>query len=95
MITIETKEINISEELKRRVEMICRFTNTKPTYQNDSIRNLIGTNIAYAEPHKIIINDITYFIFDESDKVFIEDLYSEISISELENHIKTRKIALN
>ena len=93
MITIETKEIKISEELKKKVEMICRFTNTTPIIKNGSVRNLKGTNIAYAEPHKIIINGITYLIFDESNKVFIDDLYNEISINELENHIKTHKTA--
>jgi len=91
MITIETKEIKISEELKRKVEMICRFTNTKPKYQNGSVRNLKGTNIAYAEPHRITINNITYLIFDESNKVFVNTLYTEISLNELENHIKLSK----
>lgn len=26
MLTIETKELEISEKLKRKVEMVCRFT---------------------------------------------------------------------
>jgi len=30
MLTVETKETIMSEELKRKVEMIGRFTNTKP-----------------------------------------------------------------
>ena len=94
MIMIETKEIVISEELKRKVEMICRFTNTKPTIKNGSIRSLKGTNIAYVEPHQAIINDIIYFLFDESNKVFINNLDNEIPLSELENHIKTHKTAI-
>ena len=28
-MTIETKELVISEELKRKVEMVCRFANVK------------------------------------------------------------------
>ena len=91
MLTIETKEIEMSEELKRKIEMICRFTNTKAIVTNGSIRNLKSTNIAYAQPHQIIINDITYLIFDESNKVFIGTLYNEIPLSELENHIKQNK----
>jgi len=94
MITIETKEIIIGEELKRKVEMICRFTNTKAIMKNGSIRSLKGTNIAYIEPHQVVINDIIYFLFDESDKVFINNLDNEISLSELENHIKMHKIAI-
>ena len=88
-MTIETKEIIIGEELKRKIEMICRFTNTKLVIKNGSIRSIKGTNIAYAKPHQITINDITYLIFDESDKVFINDLYCEIPLSELETHIKS------
>jgi len=81
MLKIETKEIKISEELQRKIEMICRFTNTKAIITNGSVRNLKGTNIAYAQPHQIIINDITYLIFDESNKVFVGTLYNEISLS--------------
>ena len=32
MLTIETKELNISEELKKKVDMICKFDYVKPTY---------------------------------------------------------------
>ena len=71
--------------------MICKFTNTKPTIKNGSVRNIKGTNIAYAEPHKIIINNTSYLIFDETNKVFIENLYTEIPLNELENHIKSSK----
>lgn len=30
MLTIETKELNISEELKKKVDMICKFVYVKP-----------------------------------------------------------------
>ena len=33
MLTIETKELEISIELKRKVEMICKFAYAKPTYK--------------------------------------------------------------
>lgn len=91
MLTIETKEFVISEELRRKVEMIGRFTNTKPIIKNGSVRSLKGTNIAYAEPHQIIFNGTSYLIFDESNKVFVNNLDTEISLSELENHIKAHK----
>lgn len=34
MLTIETKELEISLELKRKVEMICKFASAKPTFKN-------------------------------------------------------------
>ncbi len=30
MLTIETKELNISEKLKKKVDMICKFAYVKP-----------------------------------------------------------------
>ena len=93
MLTIETKELIISEELKGKVEMICKFAGAKVNYKNGSVRSIKGTNIAYAEPHQIIINGINYFIFDESDKVFVANLDTKITLNELENHIKTHKIS--
>ena len=54
--------------------MICKFCNTKLTFFNGSIRNIKGTNIAYLEPHQILITNITYLLFEEYDYVFIENL---------------------
>ena len=31
MLTIEIKELNISEEVKKKIEFICGFCNTTPT----------------------------------------------------------------
>ena len=39
MLKIETKELKISE-LKRKIEIIGRFTNTTPIISNDSIKIL-------------------------------------------------------
>ena len=30
MLTLETKELNISEELRKKVDMICKFAYVKP-----------------------------------------------------------------
>ena len=69
MLKIETKELKISE-LKRKIEIIGRFTNTTPIISNDSIKNITGTNVAYVMPHIIVIKNNKYLIFDECD-VFI------------------------
>ena len=34
MINITTKELEIEQELKRKIEFICDFCNTKPTIMN-------------------------------------------------------------
>ena len=69
-MTIETKELVISEELKKKVDMICKFAYVKPTYKNGNIRNIKGTNIAYVKPHIITINKIDYLMFAECDDIY-------------------------
>lgn len=50
-MTIETKELVISGELKKKVDMVCRFACVKYELVNGRIINLKNTNIAYAKPH--------------------------------------------
>ena len=38
MLIIETKELNISEELRKKVDMICKFAYVKPTYKKGNLR---------------------------------------------------------
>lgn len=88
MLTIETKEIIISDKLKRKIEMICKFANTTPIIKNGCIKSIIGTNIAYVMPHIVTIKGINYLIFDECDNVYINNLQNYIKLSDLENYIK-------
>lgn len=50
MISITTKELEIENELKRKIEFICDFCNTKPTIINGNIRNIDKSNLSYVEP---------------------------------------------
>ena len=70
-MTIETKELIISEELKRKVEMICRFAYVDYSITNGNIRSIKNTNIAYVKPHIVRINNINYLLFDNSNYIFI------------------------
>ena len=89
MLTIETKELEISEKIKRKVEMICRFTNTKPTYQKGSIKSIKETNIAYVRPHVITIKNNKYLMFEDSDYIFVNGYEKKIMYKDLENYIKS------
>ena len=70
-MTIETKELVISEELKRKVEMICRFAYVEYSITNGNIKRIKNTNIAYVKPHIVRINNINYLLFDNSNYIFI------------------------
>ena len=88
MVNIIKEEITIEESLKRKIEFICDFAKVKPTIINGSIRRIDKTNLTYIEPHRIIINNTTFLIFNYSNEIFIENLSNKIKLSELENYIK-------
>ena len=88
MIKIIKEEIKIEKSLESRLKIICDFCNTTPTIINGSIRRVEHTNLTYIEPHRIIINDITFLAFNYSNEIFIENLNNKIKLSELENYLK-------
>lgn len=88
MINIIKEEISLEESLKKKIEFICEFAKVQPTIINGSIRKIDKTNLTYIEPHRIIINDITFLAFNYSNEIFIENLSNKIKLSELENYIK-------
>ena len=55
MINISSKPLEFDYELKKKIEFICDFCNTKPKIINGNIRNIEHTNLSYIEPHRVII----------------------------------------
>ena len=60
-MTIETKGLKISEELKRKVEIVCRFTNVNYTIINRNIKSIKNKNIAMVKPHITYLKVYTQF----------------------------------
>lgn len=89
MLTIETKELEISIELKRKVEMICKFACAKPTITNGNIKSIKRTNIAYVKPHIIKVNNIDYLMFDECEDIFVNGYDEKIKFKDFEHYIKS------
>lgn len=85
---IETKELVISEELKRKVNMICKFTSVNYELINGSVISLKNTNIAYVKPHILKVNGNYYLIFDECDDIFINSYEKKIKFKDLEKYLK-------
>ena len=71
LMKVIKKEIEIEEELKKRVEMICKFSNTTPTFENGSINRLENTNLAYLEPHKVYIKNTLFLIFNGTNDIYL------------------------
>ena len=87
-MTIETKKLVISEELKKKVDMICRFASVKYELISGSIISLKNTNIAYVKPHILKVNSNDYLLFDECDDIFINGYQKKIKFIDLEEYLK-------
>ena len=88
MINIIKQEITIDKSLKQRLEFICEFTGTTPTFINGSIRKIEHTNLSYVEPHRVIVKNITLLVFNYSNEIYIKNLSQKIKLSELEDYLK-------
>ncbi len=82
------QELQFEESLKQRLEFICEFSKVTPKFVNGSIRKLEKTNISYIEPHRVIIKNITFLVFNYSNDVYVSNLTKKIKLSELEEYLK-------
>ncbi len=88
-MNIIKQEIQFEESLKQRLEFICEFSKGTPTFINGSIRKLEKTNLSYIEPHRVIIKNTTFLVFNYSNDVYISNLARKIKLSELEEYLKS------
>ena len=88
-MNIIKEELQFEEILKKRLEFIYEFSKVTPTFINSSIRKIEKTNISYIEPHKVIIKDTTFLVFNYSNDVYISNLTEKIKLSELEEYLKS------
>ena len=89
MVRVITQEIEIDESLKKKIEFICSFCNTTSIIENGSLRTIERTNLAYVEPHRIIIKGITFLAFNYETSIYVEDLSKRLLIKDLEDYIKS------
>ena len=81
------EELRFDENLKKRLEFICEFSKVTPTFVNGSVRKIEKTNISYIEPHRVIVKDATFLVFNYPNDVYISNLAKKIKLSELEDYI--------
>ena len=83
------EKLQFEESLKQRLEFICEFAKVTPTFINGSIRKIENSNLSYIEPHRVIIENTTFLVFNYSNDVYISNLSKKIKLSELEDYLKT------
>lgn len=87
-VKIIKQKLEFEECLKQRLEFICEFSKVTPIFINGSIRKLERTNLTYIEPHRVIIKNITFLVFNYSNDIYITNLTKKIKLSELEDYLK-------
>ena len=65
MIKIIKKKINMSDELKTKINWSCKFNNRPYQIIGGYLRIVEHTNLAYVGPHKVIIGDTLYLFFNK------------------------------
>ena len=81
MLHIIKKEINMSKELLSRIEWTCKMKKVKPEIINGCLRIVEHTNLAYVEPHRVIIKDKLYLFFNEQNYFYIDSLENKYPLS--------------
>ena len=87
MVNVIKQEVRMEESLRKRLEFICEFCRVKPIIINGNLRTIDKTNLTYLEPHRIIINDITFLAFNYSSNIYANNLGKKIKLSELEDKV--------
>ena len=85
------EKLDIDEILEKRRKNILKFLNIKSKIIKGNKIHIPKTNIAYIEPHKLVINNITYLFFNEYNDIYINTLVNSIPFNDLEAHIKANK----
>ena len=84
MVNIIKEELHIEESLKRKLELICEFSNVAPTIINGNIRKIDKTNLTYIEPNRIIIKEKTIKTLTENNKALT------LRVKSLNNNLKEK-----
>ena len=77
----------MSDELKAKIEWSCKFSKKSYEIIEGYLRIVEHTNLAYVEPHKVIIDNQLYLFFNEQKHFYLGNLNNKILLSELSEYI--------
>jgi len=95
MLEIIKQEINMSNELESKIKWCLNYSNVKYKIYNGQLRIIKNTNLAYVEPHRVIINNTLYLFFNEQDFFYVGDLTNKYPLSKLQEHMGNLSQTLN
>ncbi len=90
MIRIVKKKNMLKENLLSKIEWACSLNSIKLEHievYEGCLRSIEHTNLAYVEPHKVIIKDKLYLFFNDHDYFYVGDLRNKYPLSQLKDYI--------
>jgi hypothetical protein len=87
-LEITKEELVIEDSIKKKVDIICEFCHTEAKYINGSIRKVERSNLVYVEPHRIIINNLTFLVFNNNTNIYLGNLTNQYELKDLERLLK-------
>ena len=85
MINIFKKKNKIKRELLSKIEWACSLNSIKFEHEmlfEGCLRIIEHTNLAYVEPHRVIIKDKLFLFFNECDYFYVGDLRYKYPLSQ-------------
>ena len=87
MIRIVKRKLAVEKELLSKIEWACTFSNCEPKIKNGNLRMVEKTNIAYVEPHRVIIKEKLFLFFNNHEYFYIDNLQNKYPISKLQDMV--------
>ena len=86
-IDIVKRKINMTDELRSKIKWACTFNNCVPMIKNGSLKIIEHTNLAYVEPHRVIIKEKLFLFFNNHEYFYIDNLQNKYPISKLQDMV--------
>lgn len=83
MIDIVKRKINMTDELRSKIKWACTFNNCVPMIKNGSLKIIEHTNLAYVEPHRVIIKEKLFLFFNNHEYFYIGNLENKYPIARM------------
>ena len=91
MLNIIKEKLDLSPDLKKKINWAKNYTSTPIKLEKGHLIRLEPSNLAYVDPHKVIINNYTFLFFNGVNTFYVNNLNDKHNLSELEKYFKLAK----
>lgn len=71
MLNIIKEKLDLSPDLKKKINWAKNYTSTSIKLEKGHLIRLEPSNLAYVDPHKVIINDYTFLFFNGINSFYV------------------------